>query len=227
MIDIAGNWQRIRERVAHAAQRAGRDPASVCVVAVAKTKPAALVEAAIAAGVGHIGENYMQEAAAKIAAVSAPATWHFIGHLQRNKARKAVELFQVVHTVDSLGLARALDRHANELQRRLRVLIEVNVGGEASKSGVAPDAVEPLLAAVASCSALQVDGLMAIPPPASPQEVRSYFRMLRELRDRLRTTAPDNVRLDELSMGMTDDFEVAIEEGATMVRIGRAIFGPR
>ncbi len=227
MIDIAGNWQRILERVANAAQRAGRDPASVCVVAVAKTKPAAMVEAALAAGVHHIGENYVQEAAAKIAAVSAPATWHFIGHLQRNKARKAVELFQVVHTVDSLGLAQALDRHANELQRRLRVLIEVNVGGEANKSGVAPEAVEPLLTAVGSCGALQIDGLMAIPPVAVEQEMRSYFRMLRQLRDRLRTTAPENARLDELSMGMTDDFEIAIEEGATMVRIGRAIFGPR
>lgn len=227
MTDVAANWQRVHERVSAAAQSAGRDPASVCIIAVAKTKPAAMVEAVLRAGAQHIGENYVQEATAKIAQVEAAATWHFIGHLQRNKAHKAAQVFQMVQTVDGLPLARALNRHASELGRRLRVLIEVNVGGEESKSGVAPVEVEPLLSAMAACTALQVDGLMTIPPPLSPPEVRRHFRMLRQLRDRLRASAPENARLDELSMGMTDDFEVAIEEGSTMVRIGRAIFGSR
>jgi len=226
--EIADNWRRIGDRVAVAARRSGREPASVTVIAVSKTKPAAMIEAAIQAGARHIGENYVQEAATKKPQVQAPATWHFIGHLQRNKVAKAVELFDVVHTVESLTLAHALDRRARQQQRRLRVLVEVNLGGEASKGGVAVEAVEALLIELASCASLQVDGLMAIPPPASSsQEVRPYFRMLRELRDRLRTTTPNGESLRELSMGMTDDFEVAIEEGATMVRIGRAIFGSR
>lgn len=188
-----------------------------------------MVEAVTVAGAQHVGENYVQEAAGKISQLSSvDVTWHLIGHLQRNKARKAVELFDVIHTVDSAALAHSLDRHALELSRRLRVLVEVNLAGEGSKSGVAADAVEPLLVAMSACSALRVEGLMAIPPAGeSLREVRGYFRMLRELRDRLQATAPNGAVLRELSMGMTDDFEVAIEEGATMVRIGRAIFGDR
>jgi len=227
-VDVAGNWRRVRDRAMAAAQRAGRDPGTVRVIAVSKTKPAALVESAIRAGARDIGENYVQEAATKIASVTSQATWHFIGHLQRNKARRAVELFDVIHTVDRAALATDLDRHACELGRRVHILLEVNIGGEATKNGVAPDGVAALLDAMASCAALEVDGLMAIPPAASSlREVRSHFRMLRELRDRLLPSAPSNAPLAELSMGMTDDFEVAIEEGATMVRVGRAIFGRR
>lgn len=227
-IDVAGNWRRIHERAVAAAERAGRDPRTVRIIAVSKTKPAALVEQALAAGAVDIGENYVQEATQKKPHVAAAATWHFIGHLQRNKARRAIELFDVIQTVDRASLAEALDRHARELQRRVRVLLEVNVGAEASKSGVAPDALARLLDELGGCAALQVDGLMTIPPPApSPRQVRSHFRMLRELRDRLRPSAPGNAPLAELSMGMTDDFEMAIEEGATMVRVGRAIFGRR
>lgn len=229
MTDVAGNWRRITDRVAAAALRSGRDPAAVRVLAVSKTQPVSAVAAVVAAGARHVGENYVQEAAAKISELgSHEVTWHLIGHLQRNKARRAVELFDVIHTVDSAALARSLNRHALELSRRPRVLIEVNLAGEGSKSGVAPEDVEALLIAMSECSALRLEGLMAIPPAVqSPQRVRPHFRMLRELCDRLQTTAPNGVLLRELSMGMTDDFEVAIEEGATMVRIGRAIFGDR
>jgi pyridoxal phosphate enzyme (YggS family) len=228
MIDVAANWTRVCERAAEAAQRAGRAPSTVRIVAVSKTKPVDLIAAAVAAGVTDVGENYVQEAAAKIPAISAPVIWHFIGHLQRNKAGRAVELFDVIQTVDSTALAEALQRQAERRGRTVRVLLEVNLGGEASKTGVAPPAAEALLAAVGEHRALQVDGLMAIPPPApSPDAARPYFRALRQLRDRLLPAAPPNAPLRDLSMGMSDDFEAAIEEGATMVRIGRAIFGER
>jgi hypothetical protein len=228
MIDVAANWERIRERAAAAARRAGRDPSTVRIVAVSKTKPVTLIAAAVAAGVTDLGENYVQEAAAKIPEITAAVTWHFVGHLQRNKAGRAVELFDVIQTLDSVGLADALQRQAERRARTVRVLIEVNLAAEASKSGVAPAAVEALVAAVGQHRALQVDGLMAIPPPVSSAEAaRPYFQALRALRDRLLPTAPANAPLRDLSMGMSDDFEAAIEEGATMVRIGRAIFGER
>jgi hypothetical protein len=228
MIDVAGNCERIREQVAQAARRAGRDPQTVRIIAASKTKPVDLIERAIEAGMTDIGENYVQEAADKIRRISAPVSWHMIGHLQRNKAGRAVELFDVIHAVDGVGLADALARHGERCGHVVRVLLEVNMGGEATKHGVDPDEVERLIAALAGRRWLLVDGLMAIPPPGqSPEDARPYFRRLRELRDRLRATAPPNCPLRELSMGMTDDFTVAIEEGATMVRIGRAIFGER
>jgi pyridoxal phosphate enzyme (YggS family) len=218
-IDIAGNVAAVRRRIAAAADRAGRRAEDVCLIAVAKTKPAALVQAAVAAGVRDIGENYVQEAIAKRAHVSAAGVrWHLIGHLQRNKAARAVESFDVIHTVDSAALGAALARHAAAAARRLRLLVEVNVGGEASKSGVAPAALPALLDALGAAG-LAVDGLMTVPPPSSADATRRYFRRLRELRDA--------AGLRELSMGMTDDFEIAIEEGATLVRVGRAIFGER
>jgi pyridoxal phosphate enzyme (YggS family) len=228
MIDVAGNCERIRDQVAEAARRAGRDPRTVRIIAVSKTKPVELIECAIEAGMTDIGENYVQEAADKIGRIHAPVTWHMIGHLQRNKAGRAVELFDVIHTVDSVALADALARHGERCGHVVRVLVEVNMGGEATKHGVDPDGVERLIAAQAGHRWLLVDGLMAIPPAGpSPEDSRPYFRRLRELRDRLRTAAAPNCPLRELSMGMTDDFTVAVEEGATMVRIGRAIFGER
>jgi len=228
MIDVAENWQRLRNRVAQAAQRAGREPQSVRIIAVSKTKPLALIEQAIAAGASDIGENYVQEAAEKIAHCSAPARWHMIGHLQRNKAARAVELFEMIHTVDSVALADALARHGQRSGKPVRVLLEVNIGGEATKHGVDPAQVQSLLVSLRDLDGLQIEGLMTIPPPGPTAEsVRHYFRALRQLRDRLQAAAPLNARLHELSMGMTDDFEVAIEEGATMVRVGRAIFGER
>ena len=228
MIDVAANWRRVRARVDAAAARVGRDPGSIRVVAAAKTKPVELIARAAAAGVTDVGENYVQEAADKAARISVPVTWHLIGHLQRNKAARAVELFSLIHTLDSTALAVALARHAERRGHTARVLIEVNVGGEATKSGVSPAAVEDLLTALAAERWIEVDGLMAIPPPGPDSEAaRPHFRRLRELRDRLRRHTAANAPLRELSMGMSDDFEVAIEEGATLVRIGRAIFGER
>lgn len=218
MIDVAANLAAVRARIVRAAERAGRDPGSVRLIAAAKTKPAGLVRAAIDAGATDIGENYVQEAFAKRAAVGEGARWHLIGHLQRNKAARAVEVFDCVQTVDSAALGAALSRHAVAQGRPLRVLIEVRLGGEATKSGVEAGALPALLEALRLPS-LRVEGLMTVPPPGDPESARPHFRTLREWRDRL--------GLRELSMGMSDDFEVAIEEGATMVRVGRAIFGAR
>lgn len=228
MIDVGANWSRVRQQVAEAARKAGRAPDTVRIVAVSKTKPVALIERAIQAGATDIGENYVQEAREKIARIGAPATWHLIGHLQRNKAGRAVDLFDVIHTLDSVALGQALARHGERRGRPVRVLIEVNTGEEPTKSGVDVDAVEALLAALATSPWLLIDGLMAVPPATSSADAaRPYFRRLRELRDRLAAHAPDNAPLRELSMGMSDDFRVAIDEGATIVRIGRAIFGER
>ena len=218
MIDVAANLAAVRARMSSAAQRAGRDPETVRLIAVTKTKPAALVRAAIDAGATDIGENYVQEASIKHAEVGEGARWHLIGHLQRNKAARAVEVFDCVQTVDNAALGAALSRHATAQGRLLRVLIEVRLGGEATKAGVEPDQLPALLDALRVPS-LVVDGLMTVPPPGDPESARPHFRALREWRDRL--------GLRELSMGMSDDFEVAIEEGVTMVRVGRAIFGAR
>jgi pyridoxal phosphate enzyme (YggS family) len=216
--DIAANVRRVYARIAAAAERAGRTAADVRLIVVAKTKPAAFVRAAIDAGVGDIGENYVQEAIAKRAEITAAVRWHLIGHLQRNKAARAAAHFDVIHTVDSAALGAALARHAAAAGRRLRVLVEVNVGRDPRKRGIDPDALPALLADLGD-QELAVDGLMTVPPVGSPEETRGHFRRLRLLRDA--------VGLRELSMGMSDDFEVAIEEGATMVRVGRAIFGAR
>lgn len=219
LTDIAANVRTIRARIAAAARRVDRDPATIVLVAAAKQQDAALVEAALAAGVTDIGENYVQEGMAKRAAVRAPARWHMIGHLQRNKVGKVLEGFDLIHTVDSVALATALASRAQARQTNARVLVEVNLAGESTKSGVAPAGAPLLVEQLRKLQGLRVDGLMAVPPAGSPEETRAYFTRLRELRDEL--------GLRELSMGMTDDFEVAIEEGATIVRIGRAIFGAR
>ncbi|HSQ00963.1 MAG TPA: YggS family pyridoxal phosphate-dependent enzyme [Candidatus Dormibacteraeota bacterium] len=218
MSEIAANLNAVRARIARAATRAGRDPQTVRLIAVSKTKSADAVRAAIAAGATDIGENYVQEAQAKRAAVGDGARWHLIGHLQRNKAARAVEIFDCIQTVDSAALGAALSRSAAARGRTLRVLVEVRLGGEATKSGVEPAALPTLLAAL-QLPGLLVEGLMTVPPAGDAEAVRPHFRALRALRDR--------AGLRELSMGMSDDFEVAIEEGATMVRVGRAIFGAR
>jgi len=215
---VAERLALIRERVARAAERSGRSPAEVTIVAVSKFFPTQAIEEAAAAGIAHIGENRVQEAAAKVSSLHhLPITWHMIGHLQTNKAKTALELFDIIQTVDSLRLAEALSRRAD---RAIPVLLEVNVAGEASKFGLSPQEVLQTAEAVARLPHLDMRGLMTMAPLVSdPEEVRPVFRELRRLRDAL--------GLAELSMGMTDDFEVAIEEGATLVRIGRAIFGER
>jgi pyridoxal phosphate enzyme (YggS family) len=218
MIDVGANLAAVRARIVGAAQRVGRDPAAVRLIAVSKTKSAELVSAALAAGVTDIGENYVQEAAAKRASVHGVARWHLIGPLQRNKVAKALETFDCIQSVDRAALAETLARHAAQRTSPLPILVEVNIGGEASKHGVAPSDLPALLAALRDPH-LAVCGLMTVPPPADATATRRYFHQLREL--------AETHGLPELSMGMTDDFEIAIEEGATMVRVGRAIFGAR
>lgn len=220
MIDIQANLLRVRERIARAAERSGRRAEDVLLIGVSKTVDVERIRRAIEVGVPALGENWVQEARDKITEIGHPVPWHFIGHLQTNKARDAVELFDVVQSLDRLDLARELDKRARARSRVIETLIEVNVGGEASKSGVAPDGLGPLLEAIAALPAVKVRGLMAIPPEGKdPDDSRVWFRALHKL--------GEQHGLTELSMGMSSDFEVAIEEGATVVRVGTAIFGPR
>lgn len=216
---------RVQERIRSAAVRAGRAPASITLVAVSKTMPVDVIREAVAAGVRILGENRVQEARDKIAALPGPAAWHLVGHLQTNKAKLAVQLFELIHSLDSLRLAQALDRYGQEAGQGVPCLIEVNLGAEEGKSGVSEDGVRPLLEVAGQLPHLRIQGLMAIPPfLPDPEQSRPLFRRLRALRDKLEA---EGFPLAELSMGMTHDFEVAIEEGATLVRIGTAIFGPR
>ena len=231
-VSIAGNVARIQERIAAAARRAGRSPDDVRLMAVTKTFPAERVREAYAAGVRLFGENRVQEFAEKSAALRdlPGAAFHLIGHLQSNKAAKAAELFDGIDTLDSLKLAERLNALAEKSGKRMPVLIEINVGGEEQKSGVAPDSpeLEQLLAAAPRLPHLDIRGLMTIPPWSDdPEPSRPYFRRLRELRDRLAARRLPAVQLDTLSMGMSHDFEAAIEEGSTCVRVGTAIFGAR
>jgi len=227
--DITDNLAKVRERVAAACRRAGRSPEDVRLIAISKTFPPELIRAASAAGLRHFGENRVQEAAAKRPALSdLTVTWHLVGHLQTNKAKLARELFHWIHSVDSQRLAARLDRVAASRDDRLPVLIEVNLSGEATKTGVAENEVVPLVEAVSRLETLEVRGLMVIPPWfEDPERVRPFFRRLRELAEEIESRQLSNVSMRELSMGMSHDFEVAIEEGATMVRLGTAIFGPR
>jgi pyridoxal phosphate enzyme (YggS family) len=223
---IAKNLEEVRAAIASAARRAGRDPGSVRLVAVSKTVDLERIRAAIDAGQELFGENYLQEARDKIAALGRRVGWHLVGHLQSNKARGAVELFDLIHAVDRGKLAGALDAAAARLGKVQDVLIQVNQGGEATKFGVAPEAAPALLKEVACLPHLRVLGLMTMPPWfPDPEAARPYFRALRELRDHLRGLT--GLPLAELSMGMSGDFAVAVEEGATLVRVGTAIFGPR
>jgi pyridoxal phosphate enzyme (YggS family) len=222
----------VRERVAEAARRAGRRPEEIALMAVSKTHPPERIREAHAAGLRLFGENRVQEFAGKAGALAdlAGAEWHMIGHLQTNKAGKAAELFSAVDSVDSVKLAEKLDAAARGLGKKLRVLIEINVGGEAAKSGLASDSpeLEELLLAAPRLEALEFRGLMTVPPfTDDPEEARLYFRKLRELRDAIAARKLRAVGMDLLSMGMSHDFEVAIEEGSTCVRVGTAIFGER
>ena len=229
VLSIADNVRRVRTRMRQAAERAGRDPASVRLVAASKTVDAARIRAAIAAGVTVLGENYLQETRQKLGQLGrSDVEWHLIGPLQRNKVRYVFDLFDMMHSLDRLELAEEINRRAERLGRRLPVLLEVNVGGEASKSGWTPDGLLSDVRQLAAMPNIQVRGLMTIPPPTpQPHEARPFFRQLRQLRDRLAQEGYDGMTFDELSMGMTADYEVAIEEGATLVRVGTAIFGPR
>jgi pyridoxal phosphate enzyme (YggS family) len=225
---LAVNIAQVRANIEAAAQRAGRDVREITLIAVSKTKPVELVEIAYNLGVTDFGENRVQEALPKIVTFHPPGVyWHMIGRLQSNKAGKVVEAFDAVQSVDSLRLAETLDRQAAKHTKRLPVLLEVNVAGEASKAGMTFDDTLTLARQITALPHLEVQGLMTVAPQSDdPETVRPVFRALRTLRDRLRDAIPD-CSWQHLSMGMTDDYSIAIEEGATIVRIGRAIFGSR
>jgi hypothetical protein len=226
---INDNLARIRERMAAAASRAGRDPGAVRLVAVSKKVPVAEIRKAVEAGQVLFGENYLQEAQTKIAGFGPGLGWHFIGHLQSNKARQAAELFAMIETVDRLKLARTLEKHLSDLGRSMPILIQVNVGREPQKAGVLPEKTRELLREVSTLSHLEVKGLMTMPPFCEKAEAaRPYFRELRLLAAEMAAEGLlGRSGPVELSMGMSGDFEVAIEEGATLVRVGTALFGER
>jgi pyridoxal phosphate enzyme (YggS family) len=224
---ISSNINAIKQKIAAAAQRAGRDPLSIKLMAVTKTVEPERIGTAIEAGLTMLGENYVQEAKDKITIIGDRAQWHMIGHLQTNKAKYAVKLFDYVHSVDRLELAQELDKRAGQINRKLNVLIEVN-SGEESKSGIEKTQALELVRQVAHLPNLTLRGLMTMAPYSdNPENSRPYFKALRDLRDDIVRAGIAGISMEELSMGMTDDFEVAIEEGATIIRIGRAIFGKR
>jgi len=225
-MELADNLAAIRGRIEQACSRVGRDPASVTLMGVSKGQPPEAVQRAVELGLTLFGENKVQEAKAKIPLCPGRAVWHLIGHLQTNKCRDAVQLFEMVQSVDSLHLAQELNKRAEQAARRMRILLEVNAAGEASKFGYRPDALLAELSALNALPRLEICGLMTVPPwTATPERLRPIFRQVRDLKTECeqRLGAP----LSELSMGMSGDFEVAIEEGATLVRIGTALFGPR
>jgi len=226
--DISSNVRLILQRMGVACARCGRDPQSVRLMAVSKTVAPERIRQALDAGVTLLGENYVQEAREKIPAIEHVAEWHMIGHLQTNKVKYVVNLFDWIHSVDRLELARELDKRAGQNNRRLNVLIEVNVSGEESKSGIETTQALELVRQVSLLPHINLRGLMTMPPYSdNPENSRPYFQALRKLRDDISTADIPNISMDGLSMGMTDDFEVAIEEGATIIRVGRAIFGNR
>jgi pyridoxal phosphate enzyme (YggS family) len=233
LISIQENLENIRAKLGEAAARAGRSLSDITLVAVSKRKPASDVRMAYSAGQYVFGENYVQEAAGKIEAlqeIRSALSWHFIGHLQRNKAKRAVELFDFIETVDSLKLLRALGRHASEAGRVMPVLLQVNISGEESKAGMAPEELEPFVDAMLAedISGVDVQGLMILPPwNPDPEASRPWFARARALREALSERYGSALDLRHLSMGMSGDFQVAVEEGATIVRIGTALFGAR
>lgn len=226
--NIATNIQEIRQKVDAAARRAGRAPEEVTIIAVTKNRTVSEIQAALAAGIRHLGENRVQEALPKFAELGKAATWHMIGTLQTNKARQALEFADLIHSVDRPSLVQTLHRLSQQMGRPVPVLVQVNVAGEESKHGLAPDDLPAFLEMVSGLGSLQVQGLMTIAPAADdPETVRPVFARLRELARRLAEQRWPHVEMRWLSMGMSGDYEAAIAEGANLVRIGTAIFGPR
>jgi PLP dependent protein len=226
---ISDNLVWVKAQIALAAQKAGRDPGTIRLIAVSKTVPEEKIIAAQQAGAELFGENRVQEALEKINHLGQDGfTWHFIGHLQKNKVKDVVGRFDLIHSVDSAALAQVIDTKSQAQGQLTRILIQVNVSGEASKFGVSPDQLETTLRAIGKMKAVRVEGLMTIPPyDPDLEKSRQVFSRLRELRDQMAELAIDGISLQELSMGMSHDFTVAIEEGATLVRVGTAIFGDR
>ena len=227
-MDIAGNIRKVREVVAQAAARSGRSPTEVRLMAVTKTVNDEGIAEAMHAGVDIIGENYVQEARRKIETLGKGCEWHLIGRLQTNKAKYAVRLFDMIHSVDRFDLAVEIDRRAAAAGHIMKILIEVSVAGEETKSGVPLADAADLIRRIAPLANLSIHGLMTMPPWFDdPEETRPFFRALREFRDRIRAEGIPRVEMTELSMGMTGDYAVAVEEGATIIRVGRGIFGER
>ena len=227
-MSIADNVRKIEERIAQAALRAGRDPGAVRLVAVSKTKPAAAIAEAFSCGQSIFGENYVQELVGKQAELPQEISWHFIGNLQSNKVRQIAGLVDMIHSVDRLSLASEIDRQWGALGKVCDVLIQVNISREATKGGTSSEELFDLVREVARLPHLQICGLMTMPPFFDdPEGARPYFRALKELSMELQAAAIPRVELRELSMGMSGDFEAAIEEGATLVRVGSALFGER
>ena len=228
MSEIAENLARVRERIEAAARRSGRKPERVRLVAVSKTVDPERMRRAIQAGAKILGENYVQEAQKKIEVLGHEISWHFIGHLQRNKAKVAVHLFDLIHAVDSINLAQELDRQAKLRGKVLPVLLQVNIAGEVTKFGAQEKEILLLAEKFSAMEGIEVKGLMTMPPFfEDPEASRPYFVELRKLGERLVQQKTPGISMEELSMGMSNDFEVAVEEGATLVRVGTAIFGPR
>jgi len=229
MTELKTRLENVLNCIKKAANARGRDPETIRLVAVSKTIPTDMVKEAIEAGVKILGENYIQEARKKFDALSSyPVSWHFIGHLQTNKAKYAVRLFDLIHSVDSLKLAHELNKQAKKINKIQEILIQVNISMESTKAGVYEQDALSLIKDISHLENLSVKGLMTMPPFFNePEKVRPYFSALRKLRDQIKKESIPNIAMDELSMGMTGDFEAAIDEGASLVRIGTAIFGER
>ena len=229
--NVRANLDTINNRILKSAEACGRQPETIRLVAVSKTKPAEMMKAAAEAGVRIFGENYIQEAREKfntLAGTDHPVSWHFIGHLQSNKAKYAVRIFDLIHSVDSLKLAKELNRHAQKNDKTQDILVQVNIAEETTKSGILKEDALKLIRDTSELPNLRIKGLMTMPPYFNqPEKVRPFFSALRELSEEIRNESIPGVSMDELSMGMTGDFETAIEEGATLIRIGTAIFGER
>ncbi len=227
-VSVQENIQSVRDRIASAAQRVGRDADSIDLVAISKTKPADLILEAIDAGIAHIGENRVQEAKTKHTQVNRPVKWHLVGHLQTNKVKQALQIFDLIHSVDSARLLAEIDRRSARLNLRTDVLVEVNTSSEESKYGLQPDEALGFMESAIEYTHVRIKGLMTVGKfVPDPEEARPSFALLRRLKESIDSQAYPNVEMKYLSMGMTNDFEVAIEEGANMVRIGSAIFGER
>ena len=225
MSSVKENLLKVREKIEKAARKIGRDPNEIKLVAVSKTVETARIKEAIEAGISILGENYVQEAQKKIEEIGRSVSWHFIGHLQSNKAKYAIRLFDMIHSVDSLPLAEELNRRAEQANQVIKVMAEVNLSKEATKFGTDEEMVLNLAKRIQNLTHLSLEGLMTMPPYFdSPELSRPYYIALRELKERM---VKEGVLMEDLSMGMSNDFEIAIEEGATYVRVGTAIFGPR
>ena len=225
-MSLIESLEKIQQRITAACVRAGRDPGSVTLLAVTKSQPPEVVREAADSGQALLGENKIQEAKAKIPLCPSRLHWHFIGHLQSNKCRDAVEWFEMIHSVDSLSLAREISKRAEQAAKTMPILLEINVAGEASKFGYQPGRLLVELKEINTLRRIEIRGLMAVPPwSAEPEKSRPHFRQLRELKQKCEQIL--GIPLPHLSMGMSGDFEIAIEEGATLVRIGTALFGPR